>query len=49
VKRDITEPAIYAGILALLLGYRLAAYLRERLALRMARATDGRAATSRRG
>jgi len=49
VKRDITEPAIYAGILAILLGYRLAAYLREMLALRWARATNGQAATSRRG
>jgi len=48
VKRDITEPAIYAGILALLLGYRLAVYLREMVALRWAR-EDGQAATSRRG
>lgn len=30
VKRDITEPAIYAGIVAVLLGYRLAATLRLR-------------------
>ena len=49
VKRDITEPAIYAGILALLLGYRLAVYLREIVALRWARAADGQAATGRRG
>jgi methionine sulfoxide reductase heme-binding subunit len=48
VKRDITEPAIYAAILAVLLGYRLAAYLREVLALRWARAASGPPATSRR-
>ncbi len=30
VKRDITEPAIYAAILALLLGYRLANKIRTR-------------------
>jgi sulfoxide reductase heme-binding subunit YedZ len=29
VKKDITEPAIYAAVLAVLLGYRLAVYLRE--------------------
>jgi len=49
VKRDITEPAIYAAILALLLGYRLVAYLRETLALRWARGANGPPATSRRG
>lgn len=30
VKKDVTEPAIYAVILAALLGYRLAAKLNER-------------------
>lgn len=30
VKRDLTEPAIYAGVLALLLGYRVAAWWRGR-------------------
>jgi len=30
VKKDVTEPAIYAAILTLLLGYRLVAKLRER-------------------
>ena len=30
VKRDITQPAIYAAILAVLLGWRVAARLRER-------------------
>lgn len=48
VKKDITEPAIYAAILALLLGYRLVAYLRELVADRLARAADGPPATSRR-
>lgn len=51
VKRDVTEPAIYAAILTVLLGYRLAAYLRETLARRSARAARGAQApaTSRRG
>lgn len=44
VKRDITEPAIYAAILALLLGYRLFAALRGVLS----RAASGSPATSRR-
>lgn len=30
VKRDVTEPAIYAGVLALLLGYRVATWWRGR-------------------
>jgi DMSO/TMAO reductase YedYZ heme-binding membrane subunit len=30
VKRDVTQPAIYAAILAALLGYRLVARLRQR-------------------
>jgi DMSO/TMAO reductase YedYZ heme-binding membrane subunit len=30
VKRDITEPAIYALILAVLLGYRVVAKLKDR-------------------
>jgi sulfoxide reductase heme-binding subunit YedZ len=30
VKRDITEPAIYAAILAVLLGYRVRAHLEDR-------------------
>ncbi len=46
VKKDITEPAIYAAILALLLGYRLVAYLREIRTLRWARAAGGPPATS---
>ena len=33
VKRDVTEPAIYAAILALLLGYRLLARVRARVAV----------------
>ena len=38
VKRDITQPAIYAAILAVLLGWRVAARLRERQrAIRMPR------------
>ncbi len=38
VKRDITQPAIYAAILAALLGWRVAARLRERQrAIRMPR------------
>jgi methionine sulfoxide reductase heme-binding subunit len=41
VKRDVTEPAIYAGILAILLGYRLIAYLREMRMLRWSRAAGG--------
>ena len=51
VKRDVTEPAIYAIILAVLLGYRVATYLRETLAQRTARAAQGAeaSATSRRG
>ncbi len=46
VKRDITEPAIYGAILAVLLGYRLVVYLREH---RWPRAAGGAPATSRRG
>jgi sulfoxide reductase heme-binding subunit YedZ len=30
VKKDVTKPAIYAGVLAVLLGYRVFAWLRER-------------------
>ena len=30
VKRDVTEPAIYAAILAVLLGYRVRAHLKDR-------------------
>ena len=30
VKKDVTEPALYAAVLAVLLGYRLAARLAER-------------------
>ena len=30
VKKDVTEPAVYAAVLAVLLGYRLAAGLAER-------------------
>jgi sulfoxide reductase heme-binding subunit YedZ len=41
VKRDVTEPAIYAGILAILLGYRLVAYLRDIRMLRWSRASSG--------
>jgi sulfoxide reductase heme-binding subunit YedZ len=41
VKRDITEPAIYAGILAMLLGYRLVAYLRDMRMLPWSRAAGG--------
>ena len=41
VKRDITEPAIYAGILALLLGYRLVAYLRDMRMLRWSGSAGG--------
>lgn len=37
VKRDVTQPAIYAAILAVLLGYRLVARLRERLRVMMPR------------
>jgi len=48
VKKDITEPAIYASILALLLGYRLVAYLREKRTLRWARAASGPPVTIRR-
>lgn len=50
VKRDITEPAIYGAILAVLLGYRLVAYLTEiRLPRRpRVRAAAGPTATSRR-
>lgn len=48
VKKDITEPAIYAAILALLLGFRLVAYLRETRMLRWSRAAGGPPATSRR-
>lgn len=36
VKRDITQPAIYAAVLALLLGYRVAAWWRGRPRSRMA-------------
>lgn len=39
VKKDITEPALHAAILALLLGWRLAAWLRVR--------HNGKASTSR--
>jgi sulfoxide reductase heme-binding subunit YedZ len=49
VKRDITEPAIYGAILAVLLGYRLVAYLAEARIHRPARAAaGGPTATSRR-
>jgi methionine sulfoxide reductase heme-binding subunit len=49
VKRDITEPAIYGAILAVLLGYRLVAYVGETRTPRPARAAaDGATATSRR-
>ena len=40
VKADLTEPAIYASILALLLGYRLAAKVKE---VRRRAARGGRA------
>jgi DMSO/TMAO reductase YedYZ heme-binding membrane subunit len=30
VKRDVTQPAIYAALLAMLLGYRVVARLRQR-------------------
>jgi sulfoxide reductase heme-binding subunit YedZ len=51
VKRDVTEPAIYAAILALLLGFRVAARLRSTLARRSDRGAQGSGApaTSRRG
>ncbi len=49
VKKDVTEPAIYAAILALLLGYRLVTHLRETRALRWGRAAGSPQATSRRG
>jgi DMSO/TMAO reductase YedYZ heme-binding membrane subunit len=32
VKRDVTEPLIYAAILAVLLGYRIIAKVRKRSA-----------------
>ena len=35
VKKDITQPVIYAGVLAVLLGYRVAAAVRRRKALRV--------------
>ena len=35
VKKDITQPAIYAGVLAVLLAYRVAAALRRRKAVRV--------------
>jgi sulfoxide reductase heme-binding subunit YedZ len=49
VKRDITEPAIYGAILAVLLGYRVVAYLADVKIARPARAApSGPTATSRR-
>jgi methionine sulfoxide reductase heme-binding subunit len=49
VKRDITEPAIYGAILAVLLGYRVVVYLADTRIPRPARAaTGGPTATSRR-
>lgn len=49
VKRDITEPAIYGAILAVLLGYRVVVYLREVRTRRWARPAGAAPATSRRG
>lgn len=48
VKKDVTEPAIYATVLAVLLGYRLVVYLGETRGPRWARATSNPPATSRR-
>lgn len=45
VKKDVTEPALYAAVLAVLLGYRLAARLAERR--RVQRSAAGTANTSR--
>ncbi|NJN40397.1 MAG: sulfoxide reductase heme-binding subunit YedZ [Gammaproteobacteria bacterium] len=48
VKKDVTEPAIYAAVLAILLVYRLVVYLRETRGPRRARVTDSPPATIRR-
>jgi sulfoxide reductase heme-binding subunit YedZ len=48
VKKDVTEPVIYAAVLAILLGYRMVAYLRETRGPRWARSTGSPPATSRR-
>ena len=45
VKKDVTEPALYAAVLAVLLGYRLAARFAERR--RVPRTVPGTANTSR--
>lgn len=45
VKKDVTEPALYAAVLAVLLGYRLAARLAERR--RVQSSAAGTANTSR--
>lgn len=45
VKKDVTEPALYAAVLAVLLGYRLAAKLAERR--RVQSSAAGTANTSR--
>lgn len=39
VKKDVTEPAVYAGVLAVLLGYRVVARLAERGRVQRAPAT----------
>jgi sulfoxide reductase heme-binding subunit YedZ len=48
VKQDVRNPALYAGVLALLLGYRLARWWRHRRARRQAQAAPGAAQALRR-